>query len=165
MLYPRAPDTYTKACTICGVVKPATQFYSQPRCKDGLQSRCNSCQVKAANAWRKKDPKRHAKYNSEWAQKNKRSVRNTRLKRLYGITMDVYDAMLAQQDGKCAICGTTEPGGNSPLFHVDHCHDSSVIRGLLCGKCNFGIGQLDHDVSRLQAAIDYLNRSSSRTPR
>lgn len=59
----------------------------------------------------------------------------------YGITPEDYDRMLKEQGG-CAICGATEPGGRGKNFHVDHCHSTGRVRGLLCHHCNVGIGML-----------------------
>lgn len=79
----------------------------------------------------------------------------------YGITAEDYAEMLEQQDGKCAICGTDKPGGRDKVFCVDHCHDSTKVRGLLCGPCNRGLGQFRDDVTRLRAAVAYLERQTS----
>lgn len=76
---------------------------------------------------------------------------------LYGITKDEYEAMLAGQDGRCAICRTTEPKGKGG-WHVDHCHDSGKIRGLLCHFCNFVLGNAKDNPEILRAAADYLER-------
>lgn len=75
---------------------------------------------------------------------------------LYGMTAEQYDALMADQDGRCAICRSDEwPGkGNRP--HVDHDHDSGAVRGLLCGKCNVALGNMDDDPNRLRAAAAYL---------
>jgi hypothetical protein len=78
------------------------------------------------------------------------------LRRTYGVTTEDYQRMLAEQNGCCAICGTDTPGGKGQRLHVDHCHDSSRIRGLLCTRCNTGLGQFLDDPARLTAAISYL---------
>ena len=59
--------------------------------------------------------------------------------------------MLIAQSGRCAIC--TDPMTNP---HVDHCHSSSTVRGLLCTNCNVGLGQFKDDPTRLLAAVAYL---------
>lgn len=66
------------------------------------------------------------------------------------------------QKGLCAIChrpeiakSTSKRGGVKKLA-VDHCHEEGHVRGLLCVRCNAGIGYFDDDVKRLQAAIDYI---------
>lgn len=79
----------------------------------------------------------------------------------YGLTPEQYDTLLAAQDGRCAICGSPDwPGGRktgSP--HVDHGHGTNVVRGLLCGNCNTGLGYFGDDPARLRAAADYLERA------
>lgn len=75
--------------------------------------------------------------------------RNWRLRRVYGIEPEQYDALLAQQDGRCALCGA-EP--NEHMLHVDHCHTTGKIRALLCVSCNTSL----HSVEWHLRAIDYL---------
>ena len=69
------------------------------------------------------------------------------------ITDELYQALFEQQKGLCSIC--RRPGGNRRL-HVDHDHETKEIRGLLCHKCNAGLGNLDDLVLLLEAAIRYL---------
>lgn len=85
---------------------------------------------------------------------------NSRLAK-YGITQEIYDEMLHNQGGVCAIC--KGPHGKRK-FHVDHDHDccppnrscGKCIRGLLCSNCNTAIGLLKDDEKLLRAAITYL---------
>lgn len=80
--------------------------------------------------------------------------------RQYGITPEDFDAMLAAQNGRCAICGEPpDPDGKGAYsrLHIDHDHQTGVVRGLLCGRCNQGLGYFKDDPARLSAAIDYLS--------
>ena len=81
--------------------------------------------------------------------------RSRQLKRHYGITAAEFDIMLANQGGCCAICGTTNPGGKG-AFHVDHCHETGTVRGLLCQQCNMGLGHFQDNTQSLAIAIYYL---------
>lgn len=81
-------------------------------------------------------------------------------KRKYGISQDQFEGMLASQNSACAICKTPEPKGNG-TFHVDHCHETKVVRGLLCHSCNVGLGHFRDDTAVLLSAVAYL--SASRT--
>jgi hypothetical protein len=63
----------------------------------------------------------------------------SRRRRRYGMEPDDYDRLLAEQDGKCALCGAA-PG--YPL-HVDHDHVTKKNRGLLCARCNMIVGVFD----------------------
>jgi hypothetical protein len=75
----------------------------------------------------------------------------------YGFPAREYRAMFERQGGKCALCGEGEKGWSRgrPL-HVDHCHKTGRIRGLLCGDCNTALGRFGDDPTRLRAAIVYL---------
>jgi hypothetical protein len=66
--------------------------------------------------------------------------RKASLKRNFGLTPQEFDAMLISQDGVCACCGCESPGGKHDQWHVDHCHATGRVRGLLCFRCNVGIG-------------------------
>lgn len=84
--------------------------------------------------------------------KTARIARNSALKANYGITICEYDAMFKKQHGKCAVCN--EKYGKT--LHVDHCHQTNIVRGLLCQKCNMAIGLLQDSVKLLNRAILYL---------
>jgi hypothetical protein len=62
--------------------------------------------------------------------------------------------LYAEQQGKCKICGL-EPKTARGL-HVDHCHSTSKVRGLLCHGCNVSIGSMKEDPEILSKAIEYL---------
>ena len=68
-----------------------------------------------------------------------------------------YDisTMLTRQKYKCAVCGGVIK--NSTLC-VDHCHDKKHVRGLLCHRCNLGLGQFNDNKKILQSAIKYLTK-------
>ena len=89
--------------------------------------------------------------------KNKRKIAFQRLEAKYGVNQETYEAMLRDQNNRCAICRTDST--NSPrakMFYIDHCHSTSKVRGLLCHKCNFAIGNFNDDINLLRSAIDYL---------
>ena len=75
--------------------------------------------------------------------------------RSFGLTQDQYDTMLTGQNSSCAICHTSEPGGWG-TFHIDHCHTTGKVRGLLCHHCNVGLGHFRDDPTSLSRAIAYL---------
>lgn len=79
------------------------------------------------------------------------------MRRAYGMEPADYERLLSEQNGKCAICGGG-PNGAGKRLHVDHCHNSSKVRGLLCGKCNTAIGLLNDDPERAEAVAAYLRR-------
>lgn len=77
------------------------------------------------------------------------------LRSKYKITTRRYHAMLDAQGGRCAICKQIP---SNARFAVDHCHRTNRVRGLLCGKCNIGLGAFGDSAGRLKNAILYLNR-------
>lgn len=85
----------------------------------------------------------------------KRKRMSIRLKCLYGITADEYDELSALQGHVCWVCGKKETTKDGYL-HVDHCHKTGKVRGLLCGLCNRGIGALGDSIELLEKAIEYL---------
>ena len=89
----------------------------------------------------------------------KKCIRANHIKSTYGVTQEWYDEQLSKQQGGCAICGTTDTGYH-PNFHVDHCHATGNVRGLLCSNCNTSLGKFKDDKEILQKAIDYLEKCS-----
>ena len=81
------------------------------------------------------------------------------IRRQYGITLAEYEQMLRDQDNKCAICGNEDEVEGRRLA-IDHCHDSGNVRGLLCGKCNRGLGLFYDNQELLGNAISYLTKYS-----
>ena len=77
------------------------------------------------------------------------------LKRKFGISVEQYDEMLHRQNGVCAILGCGAATADGKRLHVDHCHTTGRVRGLLCGKCNRALGLLDDDPARITALAEY----------
>jgi hypothetical protein len=78
----------------------------------------------------------------------------------YGLTTEDYGRMLARQNGACAIC--KQVFQETPA--VDHCHTTGKVRGLLCRKCNTGLGSYDDEPGRLREAAAYLEASRGVPP-
>lgn len=77
------------------------------------------------------------------------------IRRMYGITLEQYNQLLALQGGGCAICGRTqEPDGRR--LAIDHCHTTGNVRGILCNNCNNGLGSFGDNIGGMLKAIDYL---------
>ena len=112
---------------------------------------------------------RDAELARNWRKANPEKAHRSKLKSLYGITGDEYDAMLEAQDYKCLVCGQehyetpmregadTGPTATQSRLAVDHCHDTGTVRGLLCTTCNAGLGYFYDDPELLWAAADYLS--------
>lgn len=76
-----------------------------------------------------------------------------RLKSRYSLTVKEFGLMLVQQHGLCAICLRAPKH-----WHIDHCHDTGKVRGLLCGPCNMALGLFQDNQVALRKALDYLSR-------
>ena len=86
--------------------------------------------------------------------------RNAKLRRDYGISLDEYNVMLAEQDGRCAICGKT-PEENTVIakaLAVDHNHDTNVVRGLLCANCNVAVGFIEDAQKRIGTWLETVEK-------
>jgi hypothetical protein len=72
----------------------------------------------------------------------------------YGISRDDFAAMLEAQNHACGICRRAF----QRTAHVDHCHITGLVRGLLCSSCNTGLGLFGEDATFLRNAIAYMER-------
>lgn len=98
---------------------------------------------------------------------NRNSYRDKSLRQSFGIGLVEYEAMLAAQNGTCAICRRPERDthlGNLRFLSVDHCHGSGAIRGILCGGCNKALGLFGDDPELLRKAAAYLERYATLKP-
>jgi hypothetical protein len=116
--------------------------------------------------WKKsEDSSDRAKYARKHRRNNSRKTKSAELKRSFGITIDEYEAMLEEQNGVCAICSKPEvaigANGGPQMLAVDHCHETSRIRGLLCGNCNKALGGFRDSKDILESAIRYLGSSGA----
>lgn len=123
----------------------------------------------------RRDPEKVLAQNRSWKERNPGYMdfynrhpkrREDRLRRTHGITLEQYTEMWERQDGKCPICLRELPREflsrddwkSVPVRpHVDHCHVTDVIRGLLCSTCNQGIGLLREDPEMFARAVTYLS--------
>jgi len=125
-------------------------------------------QLSNATLWARKYPERIAEIQKRRREKiltdpvEKQRVyeqkRENRLKLKYGMTLKDYDKMFSKQKGKCAIC--TRESGDKP-FHIDHCHKTKKVRGLLCHQCNWYLGTLEADSGVFGRLVSYMKTHNS----
>ena len=134
------PNREQKFCSRCGEIKTIEEYWEARGRTDGRQAWCKPCSVAA--------------------------LRESNLKTKYGLTREQYDEILKTQGNGCAVCGSVDSnqkpyGGDGKSFelHVDHCHESGKVRGILCSSCNSGLGRFKDDPALLLNAINYLQRS------
>lgn len=83
------------------------------------------------------------------------SLKDSYLKRKYGIGIDEYNEMLAKNNFSCMICGLLQEDHNCAL-HVDHNHETLNVRGILCTNCNTGLGHARDSIDLLDSMINYI---------
>jgi len=138
-----------KKCAKCGVEKPIFDFGKQSHKKSGIRSRCLICSRNDSKIYRAK------RLELQGDNLRKKLVAVER-KRLYGISQDDFDKMKLDQNHKCAIC--EEDLDNAKNTCVDHSHTTKKVRGILCAKCNFGLGHFKDSIQLLQSAQNYLKK-------
>ena len=155
-----------KRCSKCDATKSIDDFGKDSSTRDGRTNQCLDCRNarQRAEGQNGNYAKRNAKikdYQRLYYKRPEvvRRVRNQQLLKSFGITVEQYDAMLEEQNGVCAICNKPQCSARNNHFAVDHDHDTGVIRGLLCDRCNRGIGLFGDDVTLLNNAIEYLNHA------
>ena len=147
---------------------PITSFYKR---KDGTpRSWCKECNKETAKEFYKNNPEYQRNKSKEWRDKNhekvvkyrtknkKKEHRNS-IKRKYGVSIEWFDETLKNQNNKCAICKkelTWDDKQNTP--HVDHCHDSGIVREILCNRCNSILGICKEQEDILYNALKYLEK-------
>lgn len=119
-----------RTCKVCGVEKNRTEFYKHGPGQVYLMRDCKECH--------------NEKYGRGEFKKKRRA------RQLYGISLDDYDRMVESHGGVCALCKKQKP------LHIDHCHITGKVRGLLCFNCNAGLGNLGDDPDMLRRGIEYL---------
>ena len=132
-----------KSCPICGELKERSEFYKYKSRQDGLTAYCKVCFNAKNKKWYKDNPDK-----LPTLEENRIYSRNKN----FGISEEDYSKMLVDQNNQCAIC-QIQIGREAA---VDHCHSTNKIRGLLCRKCNLGLGGFKDNIETIRKAIAYV---------
>lgn len=154
-----------KTCRKCGVEKPLSEFHVKSARTGQLVSQCKSCANNRSRKHYQDNRQQHLDYAKQYIQTEHGQAvqKRSALKFRYGITLEQYNEMLTQQDGRCAICGTREAGGRWNNFAVDHDHVTGAVRSLLCHGCNSGLGYFRENPEVLRKAAEYVERNRQTT--
>lgn len=136
-----------KQCGKCG----QTQRYKST-------SGCVTCGRERCRKHYQANTERRKETGAEYRKNNPGSWRRAHLKRAYRMTLEEFNKLFQRQGNRCAICYSETHGGRG--WHVDHCHASGKIRGILCHPCNSTLGYAKEDVARLKACASYLRKHS-----
>ena len=135
-----------RPCQFCG-----KDFSKTPRALNSKTIHCSdSCKQQA-----------YLERGDKMSADERLEKRHSYVKSHYGLTKEDYNRLLAQQDGCCAICGESESEINKKITHykalsVDHDHKTKQVRGLLCSRCNIGLGNFKDNIKIMARAIQYL---------
>ncbi len=166
----RKPRKVRTICKIeaCGQFVVAHGFCDKHRIRSRSSGVPNAPRVLSTNP--KAVYERERRHRVPQRKRTSEEHKNASLKKVFGITLDQYNEMLDRQCGVCAICGEKDKKishhTKKPMsLAVDHCHETSKIRGLLCSACNHGLGNFRDNVKLLGAAIAYLQKHASEDAR
>lgn len=122
-----------------------------------LRSECKSCSKTKNKKYFENNKQTLNQKQKEWNSSNKQKVRNSKLKRKFGINLEEKEKLFSLQNHQCAICKTKENIRDRD-WDVDHCHITGKVRGILCSNCNRGLGLFKDDPSTLLSAFAYLKK-------
>jgi hypothetical protein len=140
-----------KICSDCGLEKDFSEFnqIKSGSRKTILRRMCKLCYNSRQSVYKKQ---RLANMDPQTRQRN--NIRHSA--KYIGLDPEVILAHFDSHSGRCDICNEKELAKNGRL-HIDHCHKTGTFRGLLCAKCNTGLGLFRDNPDLLIAAINYLN--------
>jgi hypothetical protein len=146
----------SKMCFMCKRDLPAELFQRAIRGKHGLYSYCRECSAARLREYRKNNPN-YGQWEREYRKKHENS---DHYRRVYGISLEEYKELC--KSGTCSLCGATSPGTNGH-WPVDHCHATGRVRGVLCMRCNTGIGFYETWQQEIgeEQILSYLGRHES----
>jgi hypothetical protein len=133
-----------KTCGTCKEEKCISEFYKRLAGRYNVETFCKKC----SDIKRKLSNRR-----------NPLTVKNRKLKAAHNINLSDFNEMLEGQNGVCMICKkpeTAKPRGRLLSLSVDHCHETNIIRGLLCGNCNQGLGRFKDSPELMRKAAEYI---------
>lgn len=141
-------ESKSKICSTCGERKDFYYYNKMKRSKDGHAYNCRPCDNRRQRESLAAHPRPLSVIKAE---------RRMRVCEKYGMTVDDFDELLKKQGGTCAICGKKQKNGRKhENLSIDHCHTTGKVRGLLCRKCNLGLGLFGDTTDGVQKALDYL---------
>ena len=135
-------------CSICKIVKKNSEYHTAHSDRNPVRPFaciCKECRNKKDNEKDKETQFRR---------------RNQLVK--YNLTLEEYNIMLENQNYKCDICKDDLKQLDTRKVHVDHCHSTGKVRGVLCGDCNTGLGRFKDNITILKEAINYLIKNEEK---
>lgn len=156
-----------RICCACKIEKVITDFSKDKSEKSGYTYKCKDCRNKYYKEYYLANPEKVKIKNLKQSENRKGfysseagilSSRKSHLKRKFNITLEEYNILSVKQKHVCYICNNPETLETLKYLSVDHCHKTGLIRGLLCSKCNRGLGCFRDNIYFLEKAIKYLKK-------
>jgi hypothetical protein len=150
-LYKESIPEGFKLCSYCCQIKLLDEFHNDKKDKTGKSSYCKECMKQKNLLWLNKNKQKYLIYQQD-----------NKFKTRYGISLIDYNNLLKKQNGVCAICNQKEMSTNCKgkirNLSIDHCHKTNKVRGLLCARCNQGLGLFQDNNIILKKATEYLEK-------
>lgn len=135
-------------CSKCKVIKDSSCFFKGHNKKTGFAYECKDCRNQyLREIYYKTNKEKISKLNVSWQNENKNKV----VARKRGVSLKEIEELKNKANNKCEICEDTIN------LCVDHNHQTGELRGLLCGRCNKGLGLFRDNKNLLKQAIIYLS--------
>ncbi|KKN19342.1 hypothetical protein LCGC14_0946770 [marine sediment metagenome] len=158
-----------KVCSTCEQELSLGEFQKDLSRKDGLNKQCRKCSAIRAAKYRqstsgsqvqrkyyRKNRDKILTYTKAYQKARPLATRNRALLRRYSLTIEQHQQIYSSQNCCCALCGNPTPYDK---IHTDHEHETGKVRGLLCCRCNMGLGFWEDSIEGLQRAIEYLRKN------
>lgn len=143
-----------KTCSVCSKSLPASSYWKRNKSPDGLCVQCKDC-MRSRRAERDWQVEKARQMEIHGPDRFYEMRRETILKHRYGMTYEDLREMEESQGNKCLSCQSSPK-----KLHVDHCHDTGRVRGLLCGPCNRALGLMKEDVDSIIRLAEYIEGHS-----
>ena len=159
----------TKRCSKCSNDLPISAFYQRTGSKS-RHSACKVCERAMAKDWYERNKDKATAKVKAWRQQNSDAVKQYRidnrqkhyrqeLVRKYGVEPTWFDEQMRQQGDSCVCCKREfQLGDKQTSPHVDHCHETKAVRGILCNRCNTVLGLCKDDDKLLSSLARYLRK-------
>ena len=159
----------TKRCSKCGNDLLLSAFYQRTGAKS-RHSACKVCERAMAKDWYERNKDKATAKVKEWRQQNIGAVKQYRidnrqkhyrqeLVRKYGVEPTWFDEQIRQQGDSCVCCKRKFQWGDKQTSpHVDHCHETKTVRGILCNRCNTVLGLCKDNDKLLSSLARYLRK-------